>query len=245
MNNVIRLTTSAVILAVGLVLSSAVVSKFFVNIKHEKAITVKGYAESDVVSDIGKFSCTSRVRGTSLQESYDKLQASRNTILGYLKRKGVAEAEIRVDTIQIARVNKRNDKGGELNDIEFYDAYQAITVTSGNVQLIWDISTSIAELIKEGIDISVAPPEFLVSDLKDTKVKLLARATDDGYRRALALAENSRAKVGALVSAEQGVLQITKRHSTDTSGYGAYDTSTIEKTVKAVVTLEYRIEPSK
>ena len=46
-----------------------------------------------------------------------------------------------------------------------------------------------------------------------------------------------------LISAQQGVLQITERHSTETSGYGVYDTATIEKTAKAVVTLEYAIEP--
>ncbi len=70
-------------------------------------------------------------------------------------------------------------------------------------------------------------------------------ATEDGYRRALALAEGSKGKVGALISAQQGVFQITEQHSTDTSGYGEYDTSTIEKTAKAVVTLEYAIESGK
>jgi hypothetical protein len=44
------------------------------------------------------------------------------------------------------------------------------------------------------------------------------------------------------MSAQQGVFQITARHSTDTSGYGMYDTATIEKTAKAVVTLEYAID---
>jgi hypothetical protein len=54
-----------------------------------------------------------------------------------------------------------------------------------------------------------------------------------------------RGKVGALMSAQQGVLQITERNSTDTSGCGTYDTSTIGKTAKAVVTLEYAIESGK
>ncbi|MFN2352064.1 MAG: hypothetical protein ABR497_08980 [Kiritimatiellia bacterium] len=51
--------------------------------------------------------------------------------------------------------------------------------------------------------------------------------------------------MGALISARQGVFQITTRHSTDTSGYGTYDTTTIEKTAKAVVTLEYTVEQAK
>ena len=85
--------------------------------------------------------------------------------------------------------------------------------------------------------------EFYVSTLPVTKLELLAKATDDAYRWAVVLAENSRGRVGALISARQGVLQITARYSTDTSGYGVYDTATIEKTAKAVVTLEYAVEP--
>jgi hypothetical protein len=39
-----------------------------------------------------------------------------------------------------------------------------------------------------------------------------------------------------------GVLQITRPHSTDVSGEGIYDTSTIEKDVTAVVTLTLAID---
>jgi hypothetical protein len=48
-------------------------------------------------------------------------------------------------------------------------------------------------------------------------------------------------KVGGLSSASQGVFQITAVNSTDTSDYGVYDTSTIEKSVKCVVTVEFKI----
>jgi hypothetical protein len=63
MNSVVKLSVVAVILALGMILSSSLLSKFFVRIRHEQAITVKGYAEQDVVSDIGKFSCTCAARG--------------------------------------------------------------------------------------------------------------------------------------------------------------------------------------
>ncbi|TAN36021.1 MAG: SIMPL domain-containing protein [Verrucomicrobia bacterium] len=244
MNTTIKFTTATVILALGMVVSAGVLSKFFVRVKHEKPITVKGYAERDIASDIGSFACTCRVRGASLQEAYAKLQDSRNRVLDYLKRQGFGAAEIRPEIMDTLRINKRNEKGVELNETEFFDAHQTIGVTSTNVALIRDAALGTTDLIKDGLDLVVSPPEFLVSDLKDVKVQLLAKATEDGYRRAQALAANSRAKVGALVAAEQGVLQITRPHSTDTSGGGMYDTSTIEKTAKAVVTLEYTIMPN-
>jgi hypothetical protein len=244
MNNAVRLSVAAVILALGMVFSSVLLSKLFVRIRHEQAITVKGYAETDIVSDVGKFFCTCRARGSSLEESYDRLQQSRKAALEYLQRMGLREAEIVSGTIDTSKVARRDAQGKETNEIEYYDVFQTITVSSSNVTLIRDVAASITELIKEGIDIQACAPQFYSSDLKDTKIGLLARATEDGYRRAVALAQNSGGRVGALIAARQGVFQITQRNSTDTSDYGEYDTSTIEKTAKAVVTLEYAIERS-
>ncbi len=244
MNNVVKISAVAVILALGMILSSSMLSKLFVRIRHEQAITVKGYAEKDVTSDVGKFASTCTARGASLKEAYGKLQESRNAVIAYLRRAGFVEAELVSGTIQTAKIPKRDAQGKETNETEYYDASQTVTVTSGNVRLISDVSTGITELIKDGIEIRAGDPDFYISDLKDTKLGLLAEATSDGYRRAVALADNSKGKVGALISAQQGVFQITKRNSTDTSGYGEYDTSTIEKTAKAVVTLEYAIEPN-
>jgi hypothetical protein len=196
-----------------------------------------------VVSDIGKSSCACSVRGISLQDAHNKLQANRDRVLAYLQQKQFPLADIAVKTIQIAKVARRDAQGKETNEIEYYDLSQWLEVVSSNVVAIRDVSISISEVIKEGIDLSVTPPEFYISTLPSAKLELLAKATDDAYRRAVVLAENSRGRVGALISAQQGVLQITERHSTDTSGCGVYDTATIEKTAKAVVTLEYAIEP--
>jgi uncharacterized protein len=245
MNGVVKLTTAAVILALGMVFSSALLSRFFVRIRHEQAISVKGYAEKDVVSDVGKFACVCSARGASLADAYEKLQTGRSAVMEYLKQRGFAAAEITPETIRTSKISRRDAQGKDTNEIEYYDVLQEVSVASTNVALIKDAAIRITELIKEGIDVGASSPEFYVSDLKNAKLDLLAKATEDGRRRAAALAENSVGKVGALMSAQQGVFQITQRHSTDTSGYGMYDNSTIEKTAKAVVTLEYAVEAKK
>jgi len=242
MNNLMKLTLITVILAAGMILSASILSKLFLRIRHEQAITVKGCAETRVTSDVGKFTSACTARGGSLKDAYDKLQESRKATLAFLKQMGLQENEIGVHTIGIVKILKRDDKGKEMNEIEYYDISQEITATSTNVALIHDTAARITELIREGVDIQVSTPMFLVSDMKDTKLKLLTLATEDGYRRAQALANGSKGKIGALISAQQGVFQITELHSTDTSGSGEYDTSSIEKNAKAVVTLEYAIE---
>ncbi|MCX7591150.1 MAG: SIMPL domain-containing protein [Kiritimatiellae bacterium] len=241
MRNVFRFSVAAVIFALGMTASSLVLSKLLIRIRHEQAITVKGFAQRDVMSDIGRFCCTVSARGVSLKEAYEKLQESRQAVLAYLKQAGFQQTEVTPETIKTTRVMKRDAEGNETNEIECYDASQDISVSSSNVTAIQKTATGITELIKEGVDISAAAPEYYVSDLKNLKMTLLAEATRDGHRRAQMLAENSGGRVGSLIAARQGVFQITKRHSTETSDYGMYDTSTPEKTVKAIVTLEYQI----
>ena len=73
-------------------------------------------------------------------------------------------------------------------------------------------------------------------------MELLAEATKNATARANVLAENSKGTVGVLISASQGIFQITAPASSDISSYGEYDKSTIMKEVKAVVTLEFRVE---
>jgi len=240
--NKTSLIAVALIVALGMVFSASLVSKLLVRVRQERAITVKGYAEADILSDIAKFSCTCCARGTTMADAYTRLQANRQAALDYLLHAGFRGNELVAGTIETVRIAKRNEQGKETNETEYFDLFQTICLTSTNVQRVAEVSTGITDLIQNGIDIKASAPEYYVSDLKDQKLRLLAAATEDGYTRALTLAQGSKGKVGALTSAQQGVFQITQRHSTDTSGGGEYDTTTIAKTAKAVVTLEYAID---
>lgn len=71
---------------------------------------------------------------------------------------------------------------------------------------------------------------------------MLEKATANGRERVVKLISASDASIGALRSASQGVFQITPINSTDVSSYGINDTSTINKAIKAVVTVQYEIE---
>lgn len=56
------------------------------------------------------------------------------------------------------------------------------------------------------------------------------------------LAKSAGNRVVGVISASQGIFQITQPNSTQTSSWGMYDTSSIEKKVRAVVTMEFRTE---
>jgi hypothetical protein len=242
--NCIRWLLVALILAAGWIFSAALLSKFFVRVKHERAITVKGYAERAVRSDAGTFTVTVGARGDTQPAAIELLNQRRDRVLESLKARGFTASEIRLHTPLIRKVLKKDDEGRDTNEIEYFDLFQSITVESKFVERIYEVALELPNLLSESVDLSVNAPEFLITNLDEIKRELLARATADAHQRALVIARNSGGRVGELISAQQGVFQITTPLSTDTSSWGIYDTSTIEKSAKVVVTLEYAILPA-
>ncbi len=229
-------------LALGFTFSAHLLSTAIVRLKHENTIKVKGTAEKTITSDSVKWSVSYSVRAANLQEGYAELEKSRETVRKYLADAKVPESECTYFAISSSPQFKKDANGFATNDIELYVLSQSVQVKSKNVKQINSLSDSITELIKSGVDLQSHAPAYLYSGLEQLKLELLGAATQNAYDRAKTLAENSHGKVGGLSSASQGVFQITPVDSTDVSDGGEYDTSTIDKKVKAVVTLEFSIE---
>jgi hypothetical protein len=104
------------------------------------------------------------------------------------------------------------------------------------------LAEKVTDLIKDGVEVRSAPPMFTVSSTDVAKNSLLAEATRNALERAETLANGSGSRVGALQSASQGVIQILPRGSISNSDGGDYSTTTIDKTMRAVVSLEYAVE---
>jgi hypothetical protein len=67
----------------------------------------------------------------------------------------------------------------------------------------------------------------------------MSEAMKDAKLRAEALTKAVGGKLGALVNVKAGPIQITTPDSTLTADYGAYDTTTINKTVTATVAVTF------
>jgi hypothetical protein len=71
---------------------------------------------------------------------------------------------------------------------------------------------------------------------------MLADATKDARERADRIAGQGGARVSRLHSADMGVFQITPIDNSDTSWDGMNDTTSMEKTITAVVTATFSLE---
>ena len=100
-------------------------------------------------------------------------------------------------------------------------------------------------MVANNQDISFGDPNYYLENLEQIKRELISKATQDAHVRAEEFAKTSNVKVGVLKSASQGpfYIQAPNPDSDDSSDYtGSYDTSTIEKKARLVVTIEYAIE---
>lgn len=229
-------------LALGVVLSSQSIGYAIVKMKNSVApIQVKGLAEMEIVSDRATWRGTVRARAKTLAQAFEILETGSTKLRAMILTFKFSEDEMNACEVDTSIVYAKNSKGEYTNVIESYVLSQGTTIRTLNVQAVRDLAFRATDLIKEGVEIDSGSPSYYVSILESIKLTLLEKATENGYERASLLARGSKSEVGSLVSASQGVFQIVPVGSTDISDYGVSDTSTINKTMKAVVTLAYEI----
>jgi hypothetical protein len=230
-------------LAVGMIVSSIIASRALERIKAAgQTIRVKGTAQMDIVSDFATWRASYSVQAPQLAAAYEKLKMDTEAVKKFLNGQGVPEGAANFEPVLNTTQYGRNEDGYPTNEIEGYLLTQPLEVQSENLDLVTRLSKESASLIEQDIGFSSNPPSYLYTKIEDLKVDLLGAATKDALRRAGALAENSGSRVGRLRSASQGVFQITPRFSTEIEDYGMSDTTTVDKTAKAVVTMEFSIE---
>jgi hypothetical protein len=231
-----------VALAAGLIGGAALVSNALVEIKRaNQALEVKGFAERSLVSDFATWSGSFTTRAPRLADAYATLEAQRELVVSFLGSRGIAESAWELLPVSMSVLYRQNEKGHRTNEIEGYVLTQTVRVQSSDIDQIGRLSQEAAELVKSGIEFSSYRPEYLYTRLGELKIEMLAEATVDARRRAETLAEKSGGAIGPLLSARQGVFQITAAHSTEVSDYGRNDTSSRDKSIKAVVTVSFAV----
>jgi hypothetical protein len=100
----------------------------------------------------------------------------------------------------------------------------------------------ITELINQGIAINSQAPKFLYTKLSDLKIEMIGLASQDAKTRAEQIAKATGNSIGDVRSSRTGVMQVNAKNSTEVSDYGINDTSSLEKTITAVVNVSFSID---
>lgn len=227
----------------AVIASTHLARKSFERVKlRDQTITVKGYAERPITSDLAQWSATITARSPGMVEAGRQLEASRAAALAFLAERGFSTDSVDLSPVSIGMRYALDANGRATNTIESYVLSQTLSIGSNDVQRVASVARDSSSLVTQGVEISAGTPSYLYTKLEDLKLEMLSEATANGRQRAERLVSASTNRLGALRSASQGVFQITPAHSTEVSNAGMNDTMSIEKVIKAVVTVEYAIE---
>ena len=233
----------AAILSLGLVVSALIGGRALEKMRSATdGVTVKGVAEKEITADLATWRGQITHRAADLAGGYDELQKQFTTTINFLLQHGVTAEAIEEGTINASAHYKRDAKGHATSEIESHTLTQTFTVTTTDVALAKRLAKESTQLIREGIAFRSYPPSFYYTKLEGLKLDLLEQAAENAQLRAERLASSSGNRVANIISASQGIFQITRPNSTETASWGMYDTSSIEKKVRAVVTVRYRTE---
>lgn len=232
-----------IILSLGLIIAAFILSGTWRYVSRSNVtITVTGSSQKDIRSDYaiwsGSFSAESRV----LSEAYSSIKQQSEKVKSYLIGKGIPVDKIKLSSVRTTTQYVLNDKGYSTDQVSGYRLYMDVTVESENVDMIDKLSTEASELINQGIDFNSNPPEFLYTKIADLKVEMIGLASEDAKIRAEQIAKSTGNEIGEVRSSRMGVIQINAKNSTDVSDYGINDTSSLEKTIRAVVSVSFTIK---
>lgn len=232
---------STIIIAAAVLGGSLILSKLLVRVQKERVIYAKGVADKRIASDFAVLHLTLKVRDKDLAQGGKKLLAQKQIVIDKLKEYGFDPSEMESDAVRHCEVN-RLENGKQTNFLEYYDISQTITLKTKKVDLVEKNCAGLSDLLLSGINISVSDPDYFISDQEKHKLELIEIAGRSATARAAMLAEKAGAKVGRLLSARVGIVQISDPNSSEISDYGVYDLSCKVKNMRIVVTMEFAVK---
>jgi hypothetical protein len=236
------LAMGAALVASTVVFSEGLVKVF--RIRHQDhRVSVTGSATRRIQSDLIVWKASVKAQAPETAAAYKKLVADVQATQAWLQAQGLDPKIITVSSISTDEVHPRNKEGQILEEqVSAYRMSQSIEISSGDINKVAHVSRAVTELIDRGVDIQSEPPMYIYTRMAELKVQLLADASRDARLRAEQIAKNTGSRVGPLVSAKMGVLQINPQHSSDISWSGNNDRTSLEKDAMAVVTASFSVE---
>ena len=148
-----RWKLEAVILAIGMLVMGYFIKQGLDTFSgKDRVVNVKGLAEMEVPANKVTWPLMYKDLGNDLPTLYNKINATNQAIVGFLKQKGITENEISINAPEIIDMQAERYNN---NSVPFrYNVTSVITVTSTKVDLVRKMISEQSELLKQGIAIT-------------------------------------------------------------------------------------------
>ena len=233
----ITIIVSAVIIALALGVGLTQVGTGFAT-RAGNGITVTGSAKTSAVADNAVWTLSVSLSSPTVGAAVKKVDSDVATLSSYLTQGGIAADALTLGAVS-TYANEEYVNGNSTGRILSYRASRDVTVRTKDVQLVSKLSQGIGTLLETGINVNNYGPQYYISNLPELRPELMSEAMKDAKLRAESLTKAVGGSLGSLANVKAGPIQITTPDSTMTADYGAYDTSTINKTVSATVSVTF------
>lgn len=206
----------------------------------ENGITVTGSAKTTATADNVVWTLNVGLSSSLVADAVKKVGSDVDAVSAYLTDGGIPASALTLGAVSTYG-NEEYQNGNNTGRIISYRASRDITVRTSDVQLVYTLSQGIGSLLQSGVNVNNYGPQYYISTLPDLRPQLLEEAMKDAKTRAVAITKAVGGSVGAVQSVKSGVFQVTTPDSTMVSDGGAYDTSTIEKTVTSTVSVTFAV----
>lgn len=246
--NSLSLLGLGALLAAGLITGSFILgSKFKTLNSGRQSISVKGLAEKPVKADLAEWKVGVEVHGDDFGSALQALRQARPVLDEFLSKQGFPAEAITAGTESVAPHIEYDPvpSGGSRQVQRGFDASQQLIVRSADLARVAKANEAIIDLKATGKPIESESPKYLISDLESVKMSLIGAATRNARQRADEFAKVGDAQVGTMRSASQGAFYILPANGSDSNNDdygGVYDKTSVDKTARVVVTIEYAIE---
>jgi len=206
--------------------------------RNANGITVTGSAKTSAVADNAVWTLSVSLSSPTVGAAVKKVDADVAALSSYLTQGGIAADALTLGAVS-TYANEEYVNGNSTGRILSYRASRDVTVRTSDVELVSKLSQGIGSLLGTGINVNNYGPQYYISNLPELRPELMSEAMKDAKLRAESLTKAVGGSLGSLANVKAGPIQITTPDSTMTADYGAYDTSTINKTVSATVSVTF------
>lgn len=213
----------------------------------ERDIKVTGSAKRRIVSDLIEWSATVQAANPDRTIAYRSLHEQVAKTQAFLGARGIVPDQIAVSSAVVRELVETETVGSGEQRVERkifkgYSVSQAISIRSTEVARVEKVSREITELLDQGVSISSQAPEYYYTKLGGLKIEMLAEASRDARTRAEKMLQSAGGgRLGKLIDANMGVININPANSTATSWEGNNDTSSLEKDIITIVHISYEL----
>ena len=226
-----RWLASAAILAAGLVLGGFVLGDGLSRARAaDRAVTVRGLAERDVVADLATWTIAYSANAPDLATAQAEVDGDSKELRAFFAGLGFPAEALQPTGVNVSTFSE--------NGATKFTVRQRMTLRSTDIKRAQAAVRRQFDLVRSGVMLEEGSGMvYTFTGLNGVKPAMVAAATKDARAAAEQFARDSGASVGGIKSATQGYFEVTGRDGESSGEYGVAGTPF--KKVRVVTTVDF------